>query len=116
MQDTIEVKLPSGKVAVIRNYVTRADLKKASELLYMGVVAAKSFGNDTDGSVDFPMSNIMASEESYVPRLVQSLGGESTNLSILIDELRADDYEVLSEKVTEIVEQYSPKAKAAKKN
>lgn len=111
MDDTITVILPvSGKTVVIRNYTTRKDDQVSNEALYRGVSAKNS---EAGTAVDFPIGNVMASQEAYVPRLVQSIDG-SSNVQKMIEDLRSEDYEALEKAVLEIVEEHSPKAKGGK--
>lgn len=113
MQDTIELKLPSGKTVEIRNYTTRNDDEKAEQVLYLGV-EAKQRGNEQQ-EVSFPIANVMASQGVYVRRLVTSIDGDNSNVVERLKDLRSADYEAVSEKVSEIVNENSPKAKEAKK-
>lgn len=115
MNDTLEVKLPSGKVAVIRNYTTRADDAKAEQVLYSGVEATQSQDDaDSSPTVKISMANVTASKNSYILGLTQSIDGDSTDLEHRINELRSTDYAVLEEAVNKVVEENSPKAQEAK--
>lgn len=106
--DTIEIKLPaSGKTAVIRNYTTRADDEAAEELLYKGVNATS--GKDGERT-EFPLANVMLSQDVYVKRLVVSLEG-STEFDL--GQLRTEDYKAIEAAVEKVTSKYSPKAKAA---
>ncbi len=115
--DTVELKLPSsGKTVVLRNYTTRKDDIKAEEYLYAGVNAEqKDTVSGAENKVNFPIANVMASQACYIPRLVQSIDGDSTGMQEKIEDLRSQDYKALEEKVDEIVEANSPKAVGALK-
>lgn len=105
--DTVEVKLPSGITAIVRNYTTRKDDAKANAFLSDGV------SRDGDGNLVIPASNAIKYSDSYVYSLTQSINGNPNGVDELIDNLRSTDYEVLKDKVSEIVEANSPKAKEA---
>lgn len=110
--DTVTITLPiSKKVVVIRNYTTRADDKVANELLYAGVDATQSEGSQ---SIAFPIANVMASQEAYIPRLVQSIDDNTSNIMAQLDELQTKDYSAIEEAVNTIIEEHSPKATAEK--
>jgi hypothetical protein len=115
MNDTVEVKLPvSNSTVVIRNYTTRADDKRAEEVLYAGVKADQDMADTSKSTVSFPLANIMASQQSYIPRLVVSIDGDSSDISNKLDNLRSADYEAVEKAVGKVVEENSPKARAAK--
>jgi hypothetical protein len=115
MQDTIELKLPiSGKTVTIRNYTTRNDDSKANEAMYRGVNAEGEAGS-SKSNIAFPLANIMESKDIYVRRLVQDIDGNNQNIVEQLGDLRSGDYEAIVDKVDEIVDQNSPKAKEAKK-
>lgn len=110
--DTVVITLPvSGKEVVIRNYTTRKDDKLSNAFLFAGVKASQKGG---DSSVDFPISNVMASQEAYIPRLVQSVGGDS-DVDQALEDLHSKDYDLIEKTVEKIVEENSPKAKEVKK-
>ncbi len=106
--DTIEITLPSGKTATIRNYTTRADDEKADAVLYAGATAHRN------GDINFPIASVMASRAVYVERLTKSLDGDEKNIVFRIKDLQSSDYQVLAEEVDKIVERESPKAPQAK--
>jgi len=113
MQDTTTVKLPvSGKDVVIRNYTTRADDENAETILYKDVNSEREMNSD-NAKLVFPLANVMASQRSYIPRLVQSIGGDNSNIAVQIDNLRSADYEALEAAVSLIVNDNSPKATEA---
>lgn len=115
--DEIELKLPvSGKTVVIRNYTTRKDDEMSQAILYAGVTATSKTAAKVDSqSVEFPLTNVVSSEQVYVSRLVQSIDG-SRNVPHELESLRSLDYAAIEEAVSKIVEENSPKAKAGKKN
>jgi putative protein kinase ArgK-like GTPase of G3E family len=118
VSDTVEIKLPlSGSTVVIRNYTTRKDDRKAGEILYRGVDSEQEADENKKPKmkVKFPIANVVASEESYIPRLVQSIDGDSTNLELRLDDLKSEDYEAVEKAVEKIVDEHSPKAREAKK-
>ena len=116
MSDTVELKLPiSEKVVVLRNYTTRGDDERAESVLYAGVLATNKGGSNKQ-EIEFPIANVMASQKSYVPRLVQSIDGDTTDLANRISDLRTEDYAAIEEAVDRIVEEHSPKVNAGKKN
>lgn len=114
MQDTIEITLPvSGDKVVIRNYTTHNDDEKAEQALYAGVAVEK---DETDASkYKLPFINVNAAKQVYVNNLVQSIDGD-THIGALLGNLRTPDYVAIEEAVDKIVEDNSPKAKAASDN
>jgi hypothetical protein len=120
MQDTIEITLPISESKVeIRNYTTRADDERSEQVLYRGVeIEQRAKGANKSGDeqkITFPIANVMAAQESYIPRLVQSIDGDSSNIKIRLTELRSEDYEAVEKAVEKVVDEHSPKAKEAKK-
>lgn len=107
--DTIEIKLPSGKIAIVRNYTTRGDDEVAEQLLFKGVEAEQNGENES--KVKFPIANVMASQRVYIKLLVETIDGETPDFGAL----RSADYEALEVAVNKIVEQNSPKAQEAAK-
>ena len=117
MSDTVEVKLPfSESVVVIRNYTTRDDDERAEEVLFAGVTAKQDVtsGTKPKQKMEFPIANVMASERSYIPRLVQTIDGDSTNIKQRLGQLRTQDYKAIETAVEKIVAENSPKSTAAK--
>jgi len=115
--DTITITLPvSGKLVEIRNYTTRKDDEKSETALFAGVNVTASSASKKAQEFDFPLSNAQASQAIYVTRLVQSIDGDRENLTEAIEDLRSQDYEVLSDAVQQIVDENSPKAKRELKN
>ena len=116
--DTTVITLPVSESKVeIRNYTTRNDDEKSEQLLYMGVEAdQKSSGNKSHQSIKFPIANVMASQAAYIPRLVVSIDGDTSNILNRLGELRSEDYEAIEQAVEKIVDEHSPKAKAVKKS
>lgn len=123
-QDTVEITLPESKSKVtIRNYTNHKDDERYEELLQQGVnltesqVKTDKSGNPdpeaTEASVVFPLANISAARASYIPRLVQSIDDDTNDIKNRLDSLRSKDYQAVEEKVNEIVEEHSPKAKKA---
>lgn len=114
MEREIEINLPiSGQTVTIRNYTTREDDEKAENILYLGVNSTQKSTGEKE--LVFPVANIMASQASYIPRLVKSIDGDSTNLALRLKQLDTPDYQAIADKVDEIVERYSPKVKGAKR-
>lgn len=115
--DIVTIKLPvSGSEVELRNYTTEEDDERANQLLYMGVTASQLIKEGepvAEQNVDFPIANVVASEKSYVPRLVRSINGDSSNLLLKIKSLRTEDYAALKSAVDKIVEAHSPKVKKA---
>lgn len=116
MQDEVEITLPvSGAKVVLRNYTTRADDAKYEEILYAGVNAKQDMNGKVGkpkASMEFPIANVMAAQRAYIPRLVKSIDGDTSNLALRLEQLRTKDYEVIEAEVEKIVEANSPKAKA----
>lgn len=113
--DTKEITLPVSEQKVeIRNYLTKKDEMKAEAILYSGV-AANSDTSGAQGNISFPLANVMASDDVYVRRLVQSIGGDNSNIAERLEDMNLKDYEAIKKVVDEIVNEYSPKAKEAKK-
>jgi len=108
--DKLEVKLPSGKLAVIRNYTTRADEAAYNSYLYEGVSVSASEELGTNFAL--PIQNSLNAKDSYVRRLLVSLDGSTEDLMAKINELRSTDYEALDEAVGKVVDSNSPKAAA----
>lgn len=107
VQDTIEVTLPSGKKAVVRNYTTYKDDELGVAALYNGV------SSGSNGDFSFPVANIDAMSHVYVRRLTQSIDGSDnrSHVETQIENMRSTDYEVLEKTVSEVVDEHSPKAK-----
>lgn len=116
--DTVQITLPISKSVVeIRNYTTRNDDEKSEQLLYMGVEADQKMGGDkSEQSIKFPIANVMASQAAYIPRLVDSIDGDKSNIALKLGELKSEDYEAISVAVEKVVNEHSPKAKAVKNN
>lgn len=106
-EDTKEINLPSGRVAIIRNYTTNKDDTIAESVLYRGV------GADTKGEFTFPISNISEMTTAYVRRLTVAIDGDNNRATIesALDDMRSTDYEVLEKEVSAVVDASSPKAK-----
>ena len=106
-EDTKEIKLPSGRSVVIRNYTTNKDDSIGESVLYRGV------GADNSGNFSFPISNVAEMTASYVRRLTVSVDGDSNRSTVesALDDMRSTDYEVLEKAVSEVVDASSPKAK-----
>lgn len=116
MQDTVEIKLPiSGSTVEIRNYTTRDDDERSEFVLYQGVKAEQSDSEDGYTKLSFPVANMMAAQATYIPRLVKSIDGDSSNIQLRIKELRSEDYEAISDEVDKVVNEHSPKVREAKK-
>lgn len=117
--DTVEIELPvSGSTVVLRNYTTVADDEKAEAILYLGVSTEGEFSEDGKTSkqkIRFPVANVIASGKAYIPRLVQSIDDDSTNIALRLKDLRSEDYKAVSDAVEKIVEEHSPKHREAKK-
>lgn len=112
--DTIDVTLPSGKVATLRNYTTHADDEKYEQVLYAGVNADADTAGDA--KIKFPLLSVITAERAYIPRLLLSLDGDSQSIALRVQDLRSSDYEALESAVSKIVEENSPKAKAVKES
>lgn len=119
MTDSTEITLPvSNKKVELRTYTTRKDDMRSQEILYMGVNSKMSMSDkgskDTKMDMDFPIANVMASREAYVPRLVMTIDGNASNIQNQIDELHSKDYSYLFNEVEKIVDENNPKAEATK--
>ena len=99
MQETKEVKLPSGKIAVIKTYTTRGDDRVANEILNEGVTVTKT--EQGEPSIEFSLRAMTESQAKYVERLVVSIDGAPVNASML-DQLPSQDYNALDAAVAEV--------------
>lgn len=96
MEETKEVKLPSGKVAVIRAYTTRRDDRQVEEITNKGLKADFIEGGEPSVSID--LASQLAGEDRYVELLTETIDGKSATLEV-IEDLRSEDYAVLKEAV-----------------
>ena len=110
--DTIEVRTPTGKTVMIRNYTTHGDDRQAQALLDGGMNV--SSGKDNEPVVTFSMAATTASEAKYVELLVQSIDGSSDDVQAQLDALRSDDYAAVQEAVKGITS--VPKAPTTSKS
>jgi len=101
-EDSITIKLPSGKDAVIRNYTTRADDNAAEYVLL------KDVNTNESGEVSIPLLNTKLKHNLLVERLTVSIDGKPASREVL-DDLRTSDYTMIKDTVLKIVEDNSPK-------
>lgn len=104
--DTTEVKLPSGKVAIIRNYTTQGDDREAGRLTDAGTTV--SLDGEGRKTVSISAEAISQTYRFYVESLVRSIDGNGDNIPQQLDDLRSEDYQAIYEAVEKII----PKAKS----